>query len=1645
MPPISSASDHDPADDATPCSAVAKRWAAIGDTPISRRVAYLIGIDRYDLHGEGIPRLHSAVADAKALARVLRRLDYDVTTFLDEQASHQRLSDLFERELPSTTHASDQVVIHFAGHGLAEVDMAEDLAGFLLPCDARREAPTTFLPMEAIQRALAGLRCHHLLVLLDCCFAGVFGSRREVRVPDRKKLTDLRARYYARRRALQVLASTAYDQLAIDRLAPRCALDGAGSPDEDGSHSPFASALLDALGPRAAADYNADGIVTAVDLHAHVSGALATMFQREGIEQTPTLRHLDWHADGEFMFLVGPPSLEHEDDALPLASNPYRGLEPFSLSDRAMFFGRDDFVHTLSRLVATHRLTVVLGTSGSGKSSAVQAGLLPALARTTRFRLFGPMRPGPSPLDALLSAARSPNAELEAARREVPEEALLLGDAADLLVIDQFEEIFTRCDEHARTTFLALLFEAVATPSDLRVVLTLRSDYEAHLLEAVPHYAEGPERCRVFVPPMNREQLRSCIEGPAANKVMFLAKDERGDLVKKLLDEVDKMPGALPLLSVTLAAMYTSYARSRRTDRTLGWAEYEAVGGGVVGAIQHVADSIYDRRTDGAPSPATDPAAGDIEAYRATLRRVVLRMLAPTGGGATRRRVEGWELAYADREESLRIADVRGRLTAARLAISGAAQERLSGAEIAPGEDDAFIEPAHDALLVHWPRFQDWVKDRGAALAELQRVTTATRTWLLNNRSVDLLWSEGLDLRRLRHLVTRGSNRRDRLLHSLRERFDPAFVERSAPSFTFNDHEAEFIRSSLRVARTKLLRRMALSLAAVSLLAAAGILLRREQLRREMEVRGAEQEKEATARDAAVRVKAEQNVAVARDLASRAEGLLSGAALDDLAPALLVGVESLKHHRTPEGDRVVRRALALLFTRDEITAPSARPLADLAMDGDGKVTVTVDREGIVRALRGSPLETRQIGGPGARCVGSSADGRRIVVGRGRDVEIWEAADSDAWTMKKTWTTPDLVDQVALSGRLSWVLTTHGSTQRLWDTRDGSEIAWPRAHEHSLGPVRQIVVSPTEEWLAVVHGGLVPPRDPEPRRLQEARGGESAELWSTTTRRTARLPIPVSGEPPEPIKLVPPVAFSPNGSLVASATARVLLAVWQLDPGKTPRLRSTMSASKIAQAVSRLAFGERDGSPCIAAGTTFGGAHVWKLGDSAPEELLSLEARSFASFWQPVEAVALDAESGTLALAFRGSGTRVLRVGDRKETGRVLGYSGPVRTLAFDGPRRLVVRTEAEAGAWSGEMGGALQRFPAHEYAATIAFSREARWLAFPAAKGSVSVVRRMNGEKVYLGAPADRLLFDPSTDELLAMDDQGIERWSVADRARVKNRLPFPDSNFSGSALAIDPSGKTAAVIAHGGARVRTYDLTQWSPGPELDVLLPQFANSGLRLPHIAGPVDGFARSLRVAAGSVAVTYGDGSVAVFVDHSPPPVVVTPPTSDEMAAALGVQAIAFSPDGTRLAAAGPDGVVHVWRREGSAVALQTRFRLDGAIDAMEFTPNGASLATASIVVDSSSGEPLRSVQVWSCALGAPETTLEPFDTKIGGLAFSAKGDLLATIGGSEARVFVLGAGALRALACARSSRELTDDEWRAYLPKDEPKRGCNEEP
>ena len=408
--------------------------------------------------------------------------------------------------------------------------------------------------------------------------------------------------------------------------------------------------------------------------------------------------------------------------AFTAARNPYKGLEAFAEADADDFFGRSDSVQDLASMVAKHRFVAVVGPSGSGKSSLVKAGLVPVVRSGgvdgSEHWAVTSMYPGAYPFEELESALakvaiedpKSVMDELDRDERGLVRviKRILPADTRMLLIIDQFEEVFTLTrDDTTRDRFLqALVALAADERSDTRVVITLRADFFDRPLQH-PEFGELFKRGMFALTTPGADELGEAVRRPAE----AVGVDWEAGLVGQIVTDVSDEPGTLPLLQYALTEVFAT----RSTDR-LTHDDYRATGG-VLGALGSRAEAVYHQLD-----------VGDQDLARQLFLRLVT---VQPSGEQTRRRARMVELnAISDPGDVDTV-------------LSAFGNARLLTFDRDPVTRGPTVEVAHEALLTRWPRLTDWIAEAREDLLLHQRLADAVDEWGAHDRDEGYLLAGG--------------------------------------------------------------------------------------------------------------------------------------------------------------------------------------------------------------------------------------------------------------------------------------------------------------------------------------------------------------------------------------------------------------------------------------------------------------------------------------------------------------------------------------------------------------------------------------------------------------------------------------------------------------------------------------------------------------------------------------------------------------------------------------------------------------------------------------------------------------------------------------------------------------------------------------
>lgn len=394
---------------------------------------------------------------------------------------------------------------------------------------------------------------------------------------------------------------------------------------------------------------------------------------------------------------------------------PYPGMLPFTPEEAHRFYGRDDEIARMIELLQQHRLLFVIGPSGSGKSSLVFAGLLPHLSTADDFppgfwRVHS-MRPGAQPTKTLVDLlagdlAQQPDLITTILATPPPAERLLL-------VIDQFEELFTQADRNEQMGFIAALL-SLRTFENCVLLITMRADFYPELMSSTL-WPILPSQ-RLEIPPLRGAALHEAIERPAADVGVYL----EPALVERLIADGHDEPGVLPLLQETMRLLWT-----KRQRRLLTLSAYQQMGqNGSSGLAVAVATKA-------------DATLAELTPEQQQIARRILLCLVQLGENSpdTRRRQPLCELCSSnDNPEDFKY--TLEHLTANRLVIRSADDTAAEDGQ----ESQVLVDLAHEVLITSWPLLRRWLEEDRAGLLLHRRLSQTCDDWIRRRRDMSFLY-----------------------------------------------------------------------------------------------------------------------------------------------------------------------------------------------------------------------------------------------------------------------------------------------------------------------------------------------------------------------------------------------------------------------------------------------------------------------------------------------------------------------------------------------------------------------------------------------------------------------------------------------------------------------------------------------------------------------------------------------------------------------------------------------------------------------------------------------------------------------------------------------------------------------------------------
>jgi WD40 repeat protein/serine/threonine protein kinase len=1141
------------------------------------------------------------------------------------------------------------------------------------------------------------------------------------------------------------------------------------------------------------------------------------------------------------------------------ARNPYKGLRSFDEADAHDFYGREAFVERLlerwRRPGSRSRFLAVVGPSGSGKSSAVRAGFLPALRRGgiegSETWFITELVPGRHPMEeleaALLRIAARPPAGLLQVLESGPRGLLqavdrVVPDGSELvLVVDQFEEAFTLTeDESERALLLESLRVAAADPaSRARIVATLRADFYDRPLN-YPRFGPLLGANTEVMTPLAPDELEQAIVRPAG----LVGQRVEPALVAQVASDVADQPGALPLVQYALTELF-----ERRDDGTLTLDTYRDIGG-VGGALGARGEQLY---------AARDPVG------REAVRQLFLRLVTLGEGAAdTRRRVPLSELSCIEVVPE-----------AMESALDAFGRHRLLTFDRDPSTREPTVEVAHEALLRSWTRLRAWVDTAREDVRTLRRLTDAATEWEQSGREASFLlrgsrldqfesWAGGTDL---------AIGRAD--LGYLRASETKRDEERTAEAAR-RDQERALERRSVKRLRALVAVFAVAALVAASLTAVA----RNENTRAARESRIASAQALAAAAVSNLNVDTQRSLLLALEAIETTRGA-DGTVLSEAEEALHWAVQADRLLLTvpgngsvdvsPDGSRILAEredgsaAVYDIETGEQLLAVDAGgQIGDLEYSPDGKFFATSNFEGdgyarIWDATTGDEIRQLSLASGETLCcdLGFSPDGRFLVT------QSFEAGSTYLWRVGTG-------ERANHFDAIGWIAFSQDGRRiliagRIYDT-------------HQAGGGQHLVSLPL--WDKEV---LDEAWSPDGKMIALLRSDRLVLCDERTGQRLFTVFPPLGDDFTQ-------MDFAPLSSMLATGMGDGTAIVWQLS---AEGANEAFGLAGHGAAIRSVEFGPDGGS--LVTGGADGTVRVWDVTPDGERESLAVPGGTGVAYSPDGTVLATGSAGGDVTLydAMSGRTIQTLR-----------GHTGGVNALDFspDGSRLASAAEDGTARIWSVSTGAGLVILHDPGNVTDVTFSPDGALVATTNLNdgGHTRIWDAATGEPVRTlrnrhGAPAQGFFsveFSPDGTSLAATDPEPTSTfttyiWSVDD-GRTLARLEQPSYVLR---LAFSPNGRRLVTAAFDGS-IRLWDV---ETGRQIHSVLGNTVAQGL----------GFSPDGR----EVATLSRDGRLALWNAQTLQQTTVL--DRQVLPASGPVDKLAFSPDGTRLSAASGEGTVRVY--------------------------------------------------------------------------------------------------------------------------------------
>ncbi|MEH2252198.1 nSTAND1 domain-containing NTPase [Nostoc sp.] len=1172
---------------------------------------------------------------------------------------------------------------------------------------------------------------------------------------------------------------------------------------------------------------------------------------------------------------------------LDLGVCPYMGLSAFSEEDSQYFYGREALTQQLIHQLRDRSFLAVIGASGSGKSSIVQAGVIPQLRLGKQIPSseqwwIRSIRPGGNPLEALAqrlggavegrgsggageqgenSSFSAPHLLLEGIFHQGVEGFVYWirnqPHPVVVLVVDQFEELFTLAPTPDRELFLELLLGAVQYAGDrFKLIITLRADFIASCLE-VPALAKALQDLSVLVPPkLSLDDYRRVILNPAQQVGLKV----EPELVEVLLRELNHSPGDLPLLEFVLEQLWQHRVAGELTLQT-----YQEQLGGIKGALERSSQAVYE---------SLDPQMRECAKW-------IFLSLTQLGEGTedTRRRVHKSELIVKKYPAAL-VEKTLNALTAAKLVVMNLEEEEVTKGQSRQGEQEKIsppasptplvtersrsilpyssspitVEVAHEILIRHWSTLRWWLEENRDRLRKQRQIEQASQLWLQRTQQADFLL-QGVRLAEAEDIYIKYT---DELSADVQRFIEACLAQRKQQQLQE--------KTRLKQAQRAVVALSVLGLAAVCF---GGLAYWKSQAAQLREIE-------------ALNASSQANLLSHQQLEALIASVKAGKQLKNtLGAPTEVQTQTLS---------VLQQVISGTQERNRLEAHSAE-VVSVSFSPDGKTIVSAsnDKTAILWGRDGTMLR-KLTGHTGTvRSASFSPNGQMIATASfDHTVKLWRTSDGGLIRTLNGHTAEVL--SLSWSGNGEMVATGSADrTAKIWKVSDGHLLRTLSGYRDF---VNSVSFSPDSEILAI------------------ASADKTVKLWSVSD---GLLRQTLQGHSAG----VSSVAFSPDGQTLASASEDKTVRLWRRD-GSLLRIIAAHNAEVLGVNFSH------DGQT-LASSSADSTIKLWSSKDGSLVQ--TLLGHSIA-----VYSVSFSPDDQTLVSAGADKTVRLWQR-DNPLFKTLTGHQGKLYSVSFspDGQTLATAGQDTTIKLWRTREGTLRQTLEGHNTSVYghskdiygLAFSPDGEILASASQDYYIKLWRTRDGYmiKTLQGhrREVNSLSFNPNSQILAsASADMTIKLWNIQKKALIKtlqrHSAEVLNVRFSPDGQVLASAGRDNTVKLW---RVKDGKLLYNLPGHTNAVNAISFSPEGQVLASASD--DKTIKLWQVSDGTLQQT--------LTGHTD-----------------GVYSVSFSPDGKMIASASGDGNIKLWNRDGRE--LKTLLGHTDAVLSVSFSPDGKFLASAS---------------------------------------------------------------------------------------------------